>query len=350
MSRADWTGANNPRVGYLHVGRNAGPGHAVDELQTHFDNAMLALGYDGGPGPNQNTNITYRYADWDKTTLVNYADELLSNNDVVVAADSLSLEALMLARDAQSGRPTPVVKAICGALAEPWHSGKAHGLTNHAKHDIRHRLRLLLRIDPNINNIAILHDPNDQSSLWQMLEATKIISNLGHNPYPYPVSLQLDPPAGAATAAVQAALGGAGANPPCDGMIVMADPLVSRLRFEIITEVNNFCKPVIYPHLDFVQAGGLISYGPDRYALMDQAADYVDDFLVGSGDKPDRDPVRKYLALNLISCPNINVPNPIVQQADYVYTPQNPPPPPLRLKQDERTQQAVAPESGWLLT
>jgi putative ABC transport system substrate-binding protein len=285
---------------------------------------MLTLGYDA-----TNTTFDYKYAGWNKNTLDDYATSLAGGAeavDVIVTVDSLALEAAMAAYDAQAGPyKTPVIMAICGDLSESWHQGKSRGRSNHAKHDIKHRLDLLRAIDSSIGTIAILYNQYDKSASEQKDEAYDLILKVGLSAVVFPASSTFGPVAGDVGAAATAALAAA------DAMIVMADPLVSRFRCKIVAAASAVCKPVIYPHMDFVIAGGLISYGPNRYTLMDSIPDYVDDALTGTGKKPSQNPTKKWLVISTIACPEIDVPDELLEEADIVFTSDNPPPDNARL-------------------
>jgi putative ABC transport system substrate-binding protein len=80
--------------------------------------------------------------------------------------------------------------------------------------------------------------------------------------------------------------------------------------------------PAIYPYSEFVEAGGLMSYGPDNTVLWRRAADFVDKILKGTkpADIPVEQPMKFEFIINLIAAKQIGVtvePNVLVR-ADKV--------------------------------
>jgi len=72
----------------------------------------------------------------------------------------------------------------------------------------------------------------------------------------------------------------------------------SRLIAELAAERRI---PAIYPYRDFVEVGGLLSYGVDRVDLYRRAASYIDRILRGDkpADLPVQNPVKYEMALNV---------------------------------------------------
>jgi putative ABC transport system substrate-binding protein len=69
----------------------------------------------------------------------------------------------------------------------------------------------------------------------------------------------------------------------------------------IRVEAIKLAVPTIHPTREFVEAGGLLSYGPSLFALGERAAWYVDRILRGTkpADLPVEQPTRFELALNM---------------------------------------------------
>jgi putative ABC transport system substrate-binding protein len=76
-----------------------------------------------------------------------------------------------------------------------------------------------------------------------------------------------------------------------NGIITLSAPVIFVQRQSIIVLASNHKLPAIYPYTEFVQDGGLMSYGVDRRDLYRRAANYVDKIL--NGAKPGEMPVER---------------------------------------------------------
>jgi putative ABC transport system substrate-binding protein len=83
-----------------------------------------------------------------------------------------------------------------------------------------------------------------------------------------------------------------------DALLVCADPILNFLRAQIIPLVARNALPAIYEQRSFVEAGGLMSYGPSLTEAFRQVGAYVGQIL--KGKKPDDLPVVQPTALELI--------------------------------------------------
>ena len=82
----------------------------------------------------------------------------------------------------------------------------------------------------------------------------------------------------------------------CDAVFVLADPI----RPTIVTLANSFHIPAIYQFREFVEAGGLASYGPSLASMWRRAAQYVDKIFKGAdpADMPVEQPTAFELVFN----------------------------------------------------
>ena len=113
-----------------------------------------------------------------------------------------------------------------------------------------------------------------------------------------------------------AALGGA------EALYVVGDPLTTSKRFSINTLANTARLPTMYVTRDFVEGGGLMSYGPSFSDLFRRAADLVDKVLRGTKppDIPVEQPTKFDLIVNLTTARalGIEIPPSLLARADEV--------------------------------
>jgi putative ABC transport system substrate-binding protein len=118
------------------------------------------------------------------------------------------------------------------------------------------------------------------------------------------------------------ASGFAALKPKAAALYVVQDVLVVANRTQIITFALSKGLPMIISARDFVQAGALLSYGPNYPALFRRAAEYVDRILHGTkpGDIPVEQPTKFDLVINLTTAKalGITVPPALLARADEV--------------------------------
>ena len=107
-----------------------------------------------------------------------------------------------------------------------------------------------------------------------------------------------------------------------DALYVCADPLVSTNRIRISTLALAARLPTMHGQRENVEAGGLLSYGPNFPDLYRRAADYVDKILRGTkpADLPVEQPTKFDLVINLTTAKalGITVPPMLLGRADEV--------------------------------
>jgi putative ABC transport system substrate-binding protein len=105
-------------------------------------------------------------------------------------------------------------------------------------------------------------------------------------------------------------------------MIVLSSPVFAAEKGRIIAAAARFSLPAMYEHRDFVEAGGLMSYGPNLDDVFRRAATYVDRILKGSkpGDLPIEQPTKFELMINLKTAKalGLTVPPSLLARADEV--------------------------------
>ena len=104
--------------------------------------------------------------------------------------------------------------------------------------------------------------------------------------------------------------------------IVLPDPVLFSHRGQVTALAARYRLPVIYPSRDYIEAGGLITYGPDFSVMFRRAAEYVDKILRGAspGDLPIEQPTQHVLVVNLKTARalGITIPESILLRADEI--------------------------------
>src|SRR5262245_55590761 len=107
-----------------------------------------------------------------------------------------------------------------------------------------------------------------------------------------------------------------------EALYVVADTLVNTNRARIHTLAMGARLPTVYNSREQVEAGGLMSYGPNYPALFRRAAEFVDKILRGAkpGDIPVEQPTKFDLVINLITAHalGLSVPQTLLARADEV--------------------------------
>jgi putative ABC transport system substrate-binding protein len=107
-----------------------------------------------------------------------------------------------------------------------------------------------------------------------------------------------------------------------EALVLLVDPLTLSQRVRIVDFAREERLPAIYEVSQFVEAGGLMSYGPNRDDLFRRAATYVDKILKGANpaDLPIEQPAKFEFVINLKAAKalGITIPQSVLLQADRV--------------------------------
>ena len=107
-----------------------------------------------------------------------------------------------------------------------------------------------------------------------------------------------------------------------DALYVCGEPLVNTNRVRINTLALGARLPTMFGIREYVEAGGLMSYGPNQADLYRRAADYVDKILRGAkpADIPVEQPTKFYLIINLTAAKalGLTIPESFLLRADEV--------------------------------
>ena len=112
------------------------------------------------------------------------------------------------------------------------------------------------------------------------------------------------------------------ARQKAQAVVVIGEPITLEHRGRVVELAAKHRLPAIYLEGSYVQAGGLISYGPDYVAMWRRSGDYVDKILRGAkpADLPIEQPTRYVLSVNLKTARviGLTIPESILIRADEV--------------------------------
>jgi putative ABC transport system substrate-binding protein len=243
----------------------------------------------------QNLAIEFRAADGRPDRLPGLAADLVrAGVDVIVA---VSPPAIRAARDAT--RVIPVVMAFSGidpvragfvaSLARP--GGNVTGLAILATDVVVKRLQLLKEALPGARRITVLVNPRNPSTAEQLAALRAVAPALRVEVQP--VEVERSGEYADAFAAI--------ARTRADALIVPSDPEFFRDHRRLVDLAARRRTPASYEWREFVEMGGLMSYGASLDDLATRVARYVDRILRGAepADLPVEQPTRFELAINL---------------------------------------------------
>ena len=182
----------------------------------------------------------------------------------------------------------PVRSGLVQNLAHP--AGNVTGVSIQQPDLVGKRLELLRQAIPELHRLAILADAGYAEP---MLEADRVKSMAQ--------ALGLEAARLGVWRAEDIAPAFATLKNKAEALYVVSDALIAANRARIITLALGDRLPTIMSYDDYVEAGGLMSYGPDYADLFRRAADMVDKILRGTkpGDIPIEQPTKFDLAINL---------------------------------------------------
>jgi putative ABC transport system substrate-binding protein len=105
-------------------------------------------------------------------------------------------------------------------------------------------------------------------------------------------------------------------------LIVLSSPFFAAERARLVSAAARYRLPVVYEHRDFVEKGGLISYGPNVRDVFRRAAAHADKILKGTpaGELPIEQPTKLELVVNLKTARalGLTIPQSVLLRADAV--------------------------------
>jgi putative ABC transport system substrate-binding protein len=262
----------------------------------------------------RNVAIEYRWAEGRTERLAEFAAEFvrLKVNVIVTSATP----PVLAAKKATSVIPIvfaavgdPVGIGLVTSLAQP--GGNVTGLSLQATDLAGKRLELLREVVPGLRRLAIMANAGAPPAVLEMAEVQRTARALGLEV----VASEIRRPEDIAPA-FESFKGRA------EAIYICNDPLVTTNRIHINTLALGVGLPTMYNVREFIEAGGMMSYGPNFLDLYRRAADFVDKILRGAkpADIPVEQPTKFDLVINLTTAKTLGlkIPEGFLLRADEV--------------------------------
>jgi putative ABC transport system substrate-binding protein len=298
--------AKLPTIGYL------GGGGPVSQRAwaEAFTQRLRELGWLEG----RTIAIEYRWGEGRAERYSEIAAEFVQLKvDVILAGGT---EAAIAAKQATSVIPIvfptagdPVGSRLVASLARP--GGNVTGLSNLGSNLAAKRLEIMREVVPGLGRLAVMANADYSGGVTEREEIDAAARTIGLEVISLPIRRPED------IAPAFEAL-----KRRADALYIVGDPLVNIQRVRINTFALATRLPTMYVQREYVEAAGLMSYGPNYLDLNRRAADYVDRILRGTkpGDLPIEQPTKFDLVINLITAKalGLEIPPTLLARADEV--------------------------------
>jgi putative ABC transport system substrate-binding protein len=283
---------------------------AMSQWVAAFVQRLRDLGWiEGGT-----VTIEYRWAEGRSSRAAEIAAEFVQLKvDVIV---TYSTSSVLAAKQATSVIPIvfaaandPVGAGLVAGLARP--DGNVTGLSVQQVDAAGKRLELLREVVPGLRRLAIMANIGNPGAALEMAEAQAAARTVGLEVTTIEIRRGEDIAPGFDTLKGQA-----------EALYVCTDPLVLTNRARIQTSAMGARLPTVYNSREYVETGGLMSYGPNFLDQWRRTAEIVDRILRGAkpGDIPVEQPTKFDLVLNLTSAKvlGLTIPSTLLARADEV--------------------------------
>jgi putative ABC transport system substrate-binding protein len=276
-----------------------------------FRQGLAEAGYVEG----RNLKIEYRWADGHFERLSALADDLLTHHVALIA--TVTLPAAMAAKAASPTTPVvfvigedPVKAGLVASLNRP--GGNATGVSDFINQLVPKRLEFIQQTVPGVSLIGLLLNPKNPNAEPDTRDLETAANALGQKVLV--VRATSDPE-------LEAAFGTL-AQERAAVLCVNIDPFLIGAQDRIVSLAARYGLPAIYPLRDFVDAGGLMSYSPNRLASWRQAGFYAAQILRGAkpADLPVQQAKNVELVINLKTAKSLGltIPASLLARADEV--------------------------------
>jgi putative tryptophan/tyrosine transport system substrate-binding protein len=296
-----------PRIGILVPNPPALSAHLVKA----FQQGLRDLGYVEG----QNIVIEYRFGEGKSEGYPYLAAELVQLKvDVIVTSSTPAIESVKNATSTipivMAASADPVGSGLIASLDRP--GGNITGLAMLSPELSGKRLELLKETVPRLSRVAVLWNPKNISSAASWKESQLAALGLKMQVQ----SIEVRGPGDFHN------LSDALVKERSQALNVVRDPLIRAHMTRVVELATNSRLPAIYEDVDFVDRGGLMSYGTSHPDLYRHAATYVDKILKGAkpADLPVEEPKKFEFVINLKAAKQIGltIPPNVLARADRV--------------------------------
>ena len=296
-----------PRVAYVWLYR-IGPSAPFVEA---FADRLKELGWADG----KTIHVSYRDADGDPEKLAAIMRELVDSNvDLIVAACTPEAKA---AKKATTTIPVvvaatgdPVKSGLVASWARP--GGNITGISASWLDLSAKRMEVLNEVAPKIKRASVLWNPIRGDNAFEVEVMQDAARKMGIELQSHQVRDRDE---------IEVTLA-AIAKDGTQAITQTGDPVMFTYSRHLIDFADRMRIPAIYDNRFFVDAGGLMSYGPNLPTLHRRAADYVDKILKGAkpADLPFEQPSKFELVINMKAAKalGLSVPQSLLVRADEV--------------------------------
>ncbi len=295
-----------PTIGWLGSGSSI----AASQWVTAFSQRLRELGRIEG----NTVAIEYRWAEGREQQFAEIMAEFIRLKvDVLL---TYSNAAALSAKHATTTVPIvfaaagdPVGTGLIASISHP--GGNVTGLSIQQTDLAGKRIEILREIMPQLGTLAVLANARSANAVLEMGEAQAAARSLGLGVILSQIGVADD-----IAPAVEALKGHA------DAMYTCSDPLLTTNRIRVNSLALGARLPTMHGFREYIEAGGLMSYGPNFPDLFRRAADFVDKILRGvkPGDLPVEQPTKFELVINLKTAKALGlaVPPSLLARADEV--------------------------------
>lgn len=293
------------RIGILDYGS------AESNFWKAFRERMRELGYVEG----RNLAIEARSASGNQATLASAAAELVKLKVDLIATRGTTAAVAAMAATRQipivmGTGSDPIRAGLAISLAHP--GGNVTGLVSNNDELGFKRVELLKILVPRASRVGILVDASNPPSVENAKDMQKEAQTLGMTPV---MHLVRDP------TEYETAFDGL-RHERTDALMVTSSPVFFTARARLAELALKDRLPTIMAAREYVDAGGLASYGTDYALLFRRAAEFADKILKGAnpGDLPIEQPTRFELVINLKTAKalGLTIPQSVLLRADEV--------------------------------